>query len=94
MKKCVKLYHCPNWPLLTHCGIIQYKGSVFKISDGFNWHFIVTSPTLIDELRRAKEDELSIDAFLEEVSTLSSFVISSLAELTNSLVVGANPLSV
>ncbi|KAJ3480751.1 hypothetical protein NLI96_g8124 [Meripilus lineatus] len=64
----------PSAPLLSYYGVFKclsncremlqegydrYKGSVFKIPLPFHWHVIVSGPKLIEELRKAEEDELS-----------------------------------
>lgn len=49
---------------------VKYKGSVFKIPLPFHWHVIVSGPKLIEELRKAEEDELSFGEAVAAVSEL------------------------
>jgi len=50
-------------------GYEKYKGGIFKVAELFDWQVIVTGATLIEELRQAKEDQLSFDeAIVETIS--------------------------
>ncbi|THH31099.1 hypothetical protein EUX98_g3096 [Antrodiella citrinella] len=42
-------------------GYDKYKGGAFKVPQLFRWEVIVTGPKLIEELRKAGDDELSFD---------------------------------
>ncbi|EGN93634.1 hypothetical protein SERLA73DRAFT_189361 [Serpula lacrymans var. lacrymans S7.3] len=56
------------WRFLFHAhdmiqeGYTQYKGMAFKVPNIDNWHVIISGPKLIEELRKAPDNELS---FLE-----------------------------
>ena len=43
---------------------MQYKGGVFKVPEMLRWHVFVSGKTLIDELRKANDNELS---FMEAI---------------------------
>lgn len=45
---------------------------MFKVPELERWHVIVTSPKLVEEVRKAPEDVLSLSYFLDEVSEASS----------------------
>ncbi|KAJ3478574.1 hypothetical protein NLI96_g9659 [Meripilus lineatus] len=75
----------PSAPLLSYYGALKfiyqgremmqegynrYKGSVFKLPQLFRWHVIVTAPKLVDEIRRAGDDELNfLDAAIDGLQT-------------------------
>ncbi|KAH8092525.1 cytochrome P450 [Cristinia sonorae] len=42
-------------------GYDKYKGRAFKVPELFRWMIIVTGPQLIEELRKAPDDQLSFD---------------------------------
>ncbi|OBZ73049.1 Ent-kaurene oxidase [Grifola frondosa] len=42
-------------------GYNKHKGSAFKIADLNGWHVIVSGPSLIEELRKARDDQLSLE---------------------------------
>ncbi|KAJ7586985.1 hypothetical protein C8J56DRAFT_786857, partial [Mycena floridula] len=48
-------------------GYREYYGKVFKIPTLTGWEFFISSPKLIEELRLAKDDELSFEAAIEDV---------------------------
>ncbi|KAI0325905.1 cytochrome P450 [Cubamyces sp. BRFM 1775] len=67
-----------SWPILSHIGgrrfmqhsrqILQegytkYYGSVFKVAMPDQWAFVVSGPELVDQIRRWREDELSLAEF-------------------------------
>jgi hypothetical protein len=52
--------------------MLQYGGRPFKISNGHRWLVILSNPKLIDELRRAPDDELSFLDSVNEVCTVYS----------------------
>ena len=47
----------------------QYKdkGGVFKVPEFFRWHVIVTGRALVEELRKANDDELNFDEGVKDV---------------------------
>ena len=46
----------------------QYRGSIFKIPMLSQWMIVVTGPQLIEDMRRASDDQLSeYDAFAEVI---------------------------
>lgn len=45
----------------------QYKGRVFKIPHLMGWHVLVSTPELIEELRRAPDEVLSFEHAVGEV---------------------------
>ncbi|OBZ73430.1 Ent-kaurene oxidase [Grifola frondosa] len=72
----------PSAPLLSYYGVYKflihgpdmiregynkYKGSAFKIADLNGWHVIVSGPSLIEELRKAGDDQLSSKEALNEL---------------------------
>ena len=60
---------------MKQCGLnqcFQHKNGVFKVPELERWHVIVTSPKLVEEVRKAPEDVLSLSYFLDEVSEASS----------------------
>ena len=44
----------------------QYKGSMFKIPQIFSWNVVVTSPKLIEDIRKARDDELAEELVKQE----------------------------
>lgn len=46
---------------------MQYGGRPFKIANFRYWQFIVSSPKLIDELRRADDNDLNFLVAVNEV---------------------------
>ena len=48
----------------------QYKGGSFKVPELFRWTVIVSGPKMIEELRKAGDDELSFDEAVAEVRVL------------------------
>ncbi|KAH8103129.1 cytochrome P450 [Cristinia sonorae] len=63
-------------PLLSYIGVIQftlasgkllqrgydrYKGGIFKVPEFFRWHVIVSGKMLVEEMRKANDDELSFE---------------------------------
>ncbi|THH27901.1 hypothetical protein EUX98_g6286 [Antrodiella citrinella] len=42
-------------------GYTRYKGGPFKVPELFNWHVVVSGPKMIEELRKAGDDELNFD---------------------------------
>ncbi|TCD62555.1 hypothetical protein EIP91_006733 [Steccherinum ochraceum] len=51
---------------LLQRGYDKYKGKTFKVPEIFRWHVFVTSKVLVEELRKANDDELSfMDAMVE-----------------------------
>ncbi|EKM60011.1 uncharacterized protein PHACADRAFT_192409 [Phanerochaete carnosa HHB-10118-sp] len=54
-----------NFTALLLTEIWQVGGSPFRIATRRYWHYIVSGPKLIDELRHAPDDELS---FIEAVA--------------------------
>lgn len=42
---------------------------MFKIPQIFYWHVIVASPRLIEDIRKARDDELSLDEMTRQVVT-------------------------
>ncbi|KAJ3478571.1 hypothetical protein NLI96_g9660 [Meripilus lineatus] len=56
-------------------GYNKYKGSVFKLPQLFRWHVIVTAPKLVDELRRAGDEELNfLDAGIQSDFTMGTAI--------------------
>ncbi|KAI0703403.1 cytochrome P450 [Cytidiella melzeri] len=53
----LEFFSSPN--RLIHEGYAQHRDGVFKIPFFNSWRIVVTGPKLIDELRQAKEEELS-----------------------------------
>ncbi|KAF8574243.1 cytochrome P450 [Ramaria rubella] len=51
---------------MVQLGYEKYQAGVFRISQIDRWHVIVSGKTLIEELRRAPEDTLSIAAAFDE----------------------------
>ncbi|TCD68632.1 hypothetical protein EIP91_010287 [Steccherinum ochraceum] len=47
-------------------GYDKYKGGAFKVPELFRWLVVVTGPQLIEELRKAGDDELSFDEAVAE----------------------------
>jgi hypothetical protein len=48
--------------------MIQYRGSIFKIPMLTQWMIVATGPELIEDMRRASDDQLSAsDAFAEVI---------------------------
>ncbi|GJE92698.1 cytochrome P450 [Phanerochaete sordida] len=47
-------------------GHVKYSGRPFRIRIAHHWHYIVSTRQLVDELRRAREDELSFVAAATE----------------------------
>jgi hypothetical protein len=52
------------------CHMLQFKGKVFKVATLDKWVVVVCSPKLIDELRKAPDDELSFDGAVVDVCSL------------------------
>ena len=46
---------------------MQYRDGIFKIPYLNSWHVVVSGPKLIDELRQAKDHELSFQEAVAEV---------------------------
>ena len=49
----------------------QYRGSVFKVPMLTHWIIVVTSQQLIDDIRRASDDQLSLKDAVGEVTQLA-----------------------
>jgi hypothetical protein len=49
-----------------HCPL-QFKGTVFRVATLEKWVVVLCSPALVDELRKAPENELSFDSAINEV---------------------------
>lgn len=47
--------------------LLQYKGRAFRVATFDHWLVIVSGPKLIDDIRRAADDELSFDEAANEV---------------------------
>jgi hypothetical protein len=41
--------------------MLQFKGGVFKVATHDKWMVVLSDPMLIDELRKAPQDELAFD---------------------------------
>lgn len=50
----------------------QYGGRPFRFATRKYWHYVVSDPKLIDELRRAPDDQLSFSKAVDEVSIYES----------------------
>ena len=48
----------------------QYKGSAFKVATFSRWTIIVSGPKLVEELRKAADDELSFVEAANEVRSI------------------------
>lgn len=60
----------------------KYRDGIFKIPYLNSWHIVVSGPKLIDELRQAKDDELSFAEAVAEVSlSLCSYYNYSLTHI-------------
>ena len=58
-----------NGKKLVEEGYEKYKGGVFQAAERNHWHLFVTSPKLIDELRKLPDGYLSADIAADEVSS-------------------------
>ena len=47
--------------------LYKYYGSVFKVALPDEWAFVVSGPELVDQIRRWREDELSLAEVSNEV---------------------------
>ena len=56
--------------------VSQWPNTTFKIPDLLRWIVVTTDPSMIEEIRRAPEDVLSLMDALEEVSNSCSRVFS------------------
>ena len=47
---------------------MKYYGSAFKVPSLQNWTVVVTGPQMLDDIRKASDDQISFDAAALEVS--------------------------
>ncbi|KIK80434.1 hypothetical protein PAXRUDRAFT_833529 [Paxillus rubicundulus Ve08.2h10] len=43
-----------------HCRYLQHKGRLFKVPGLYRWAVVVSGPKLVDDVRKASDDELSL----------------------------------
>jgi hypothetical protein len=74
--------------------MLQFKGGVFKVATHDKWMVVVSDPVLIDELRKAPQDELAFDDAVIDVCFLvfDQFVIH--LEAIPSLLASSNAIHV
>ncbi|TCD62558.1 hypothetical protein EIP91_006736 [Steccherinum ochraceum] len=52
---------------LLQRGYDKYKGKAFKVPEFFRWHVFISGKTLVEELRKANDDELNFMEAMNEV---------------------------
>ena len=66
----------------THPACEQYGGKPFRLATHMFWEVVVSDTKLIDELRRAPDDQLSFNDGVNDVRISRDLVWKSLIELS------------